>query len=115
MEIPEEVIKGFGSAGEKLYKRGHKDGKLEGQKVAKSPFATEVNNIANSVLKGKEKEGYTAPNTNEVGKMCSKTFKFDGEAPDRNSIKRLLIITLKCMEGMGLPPKKVRPPTPKAK
>ena len=115
MEVPVELVKQHGSAGEKIYKKGHKDGKLEGQKVAKSPFATEVNVIANSILKGKEKEGYKAPSTNEVGKNCSKTFKFDGEAPDRNSLKRLAIITLKCMEGMELPAKKVRPPKPKTK
>lgn len=115
MEIPEELLKQYGSNGEKLYKRGHKDGKLEGAKVAKSQFATEVNNIVNSILKGKEKVGYTAPNTNEVGKVCNKVFKFDGETPDRNALKRLAITALRCMEGMELPAKKVRPPTPKAK
>jgi len=113
MDIPEGVTKQYGSAGDKIFKQGHKAGKLEGQKVAKSPFATEINTIANSILKGKEKDGYKAPTTNEVGKMCNKVFKYDGEAPDRNSLKRLAITALKCVEGMELPLKKVKPPAPK--
>ena len=114
MEIPKDVIEKHGTTGESIYKKGHKDGKLEGAKVAKSPFATEVNSLVGSILKGKEKEGYKAPDSKEVGKLCSNTFKFDGKAPDRNALKRLATTTLKCMEGMELPPKKAKPPTPEA-
>jgi len=39
MEIPKDITERSGKNGEGNYKRGHKDGKLEGQKVAKSPFA----------------------------------------------------------------------------
>jgi len=115
MEIPKDVIEKHGTTGESIYKKGHKDGKLEGAKVAKSPFATEVNSLVGSILKGKEKEGYKAPDSKEVGKLCSNTFKFDGKSPDRNALKRLATTTLKCMEGMELPPKKAKtekPPTP---
>jgi len=117
MEIPKDVLEKHGTAGESIYKKGHKDGKLEGAKVAKSPFATEVNSLVGSILKGKEKEGYKAPDSKEVGKLCSNTFKFDGKSPDRNALKRLATTTLKCMEGMELPPKKAKtekPPTPEA-
>ncbi len=117
MEIPKDLIGKHGTTGESIYKKGHKDGKLEGAKVAKSPFATEVNSLVGTILKGKEKEGYKAPDSKEVGKLCSNTFKFDGKAPDRNALKRLATTTLKCMEGMELPPKKAKtetPPTPKA-
>ncbi len=114
METPKDVTDRYGSTGESVYKKGHKDGKLEGAKVAKSPFATEVNSLVGSILKGKEREGYKAPDSKEVGKLCSNTFKFDGKAPDRNALKRLATTTLKCMEGMELPPKKAKPPTPEA-
>lgn len=117
MEIPKDVLDKHGTTGESIYKKGHKDGKLEGAKVAKSPFATEVNSLVGTILKGKEKEGYKAPDSKEVGKLCSNTFKFDGKAPDRNALKRLATTTLKCMEGMELPPKKAKtekPPTPQA-
>lgn len=114
MEIPKDVLEKHGSSGELIYKKGHKDGKLEGAKVAKSPFATEVNSLVGTILKGKDKEGYTAPNTKEVGKLINSLFKFDGQAPDRNALKRLATTTLKCMEGMEAPPKKEKPPTPKS-
>lgn len=116
MEIPKDVLEKHGTTGESIYKKGHKDGKLEGAKVAKSPFATEVNSFVGSILKGKDKEGYKAPDTKEIGKLFSSVFKFDGEPPDRNALKRLAITTLKCIEGMEIPPKKAteKPPTPKA-
>jgi len=115
MEIPDDITKKYGSTGESIFKRGHKGGKLEGAKIAKSPFATEVNNLTNSILKAKTKENYKAPSANDVGKICSNTFKFDGNEPDRNALKRIVITALKAMEGMELPPKKVKsekPPTP---
>ncbi len=114
MEIPKDVTEKSGKSGELIYKRGHKDGRLEGQKVAKSPFATEVNSVVNSILKSKGKENYKAPDAKAVGRTFNSVFKFDGEAPDRNALKRLAITTLKCMESLALPQKKTKtaPPPP---
>lgn len=112
MEIPKDVTERNGKNGESIYKRGHKDGRLEGQKVAKSPFATEVNSVVNSILKGKGKENYKAPDPKTVGRTFNSVFKFDGESPDRNALKRLAITTLKCMESLELPPKKPKSSPP---
>jgi len=116
MEIPEDVKKKYGTNGELVYKKGHKDGKLEGQKVAKSAFANEVNSTVNAILKGKEKENYKAPTAESVGKLANSLFKFGAKEPDRNSMKRLAILALKSMEAMAVPSKqtkvKAEPPTP---
>jgi len=115
MEIPEDVTKKYGSIGESVYKKGHKDGKLEGAKVAKSPFATEVNNLTNSILKAKSKEGYKAPDYTKLANLFQSSFKIGEPAPDRNKIKAIVTTGLKVMESMALPPKKVKetPPTSK--
>lgn len=119
MEIPEDVTKKHGSVGESVYKKGHKDGKLEGAKVAKSPFATEVNNVTNSILKARSKDGYKAPDYTKLANLCQSSFKIGVSAPDRNKIKAIVITGLKVMESMVLPPKKEKakaketPPTSK--
>ena len=112
MEIPKDVTEKTGKNGELLYSKGFKAGRLEGQKVAKSPFATECNSLVNQILKGKDKENYKAPTADTVGKLSNTVFKFGGQAPDRNALKRLAITALKCIEAMPLPPKKQKTETP---
>ncbi len=115
MEIPKDVTEKYGKTGDLVYKRGHKDGRLEGQKVAKSPFANETNGIVNSILKGKEKEGYKAPDYTKLANLCQNTFKIGGAVPDRNKIKNIVSTALKVIESMPLPAKKAKtekPPTP---
>lgn len=112
MEIPKDVTEKNGKNGELIYSKGFKAGRLEGQHVAKSPFATECNSLVNQILKGKDKENYKAPTADTVGKLSNTTFKFGGTAPDRNALKRLATTTLKCIEAMALPPKKGKSTTP---
>ncbi len=116
MEIPKDVAEKYGKTGDLVYKRGHKDGKLEGAKVAKSAFATETNSIVNSILKAKDKEGYKAPDYTKLANLCQMTFKIGGTVPDRNKIKNIVSTALKVIESMPLPAKKQKtesPPTPK--
>ncbi len=114
MEIPKDVSEKYGKTGDLVYKRGHKDGRLEGAKVAKSPFATETNGIVNSILKAKDKEGYKAPDYTKLANLCQMTFKIGGTVPDRNKIKNIVSTALKVIQSMPLPPKKTKasPPTP---
>jgi hypothetical protein len=115
MELPKDLVEKHGKIGEGLYKRGHKDGKLEGAKVAKSPFATEMNSLVNQIIKGKGKEGYKAPSASDVGTTVGSIYKIGNSLPDRPTLKRLLLVTAKALEAMPLPPKKPKaetPPTP---
>lgn len=115
MEIPKDLTEKYGKTGDLVYKRGHKDGRLEGAKVAKSPFATETNGIVNSILKAKDKEGYKAPDYTKLANLCQNTFKIGGAVPDRNKIKNIVLTGLKVIESMPLSPKKkaeAKPPTP---
>lgn len=111
MEIPKDITEKSGKYGEGNYKRGHKDGKLEGQKVAKSPFATELNNLISSIIKGKDKEGYKAPDYTKLANLCQNTFKIGGAVPDRTKIKIIISTALKVIEAMPLPPKTVKAKT----
>jgi hypothetical protein len=112
MELPKDLLEKHGKIGEGVYKKGHKDGKLEGAKVAKSAFANEINTMVNQVIKGKEKENYKAPKPEDVGTTAGSIFKMGNSVPDRSTLKRLLLITAKALEAMPLPPKKPKTETP---
>jgi len=113
MELPKDLLERHGKIGEGIYKKGHKDGRLEGAKVAKSPFASEMNTMVNQVLKGKGKEDYKAPKPEDVGITAGNIFKIGNSVPDRPTLKRLLLVTAKALEAMPLPAKKTKeaPPT----
>jgi len=112
MELPKDLLERHGKIGEGVYKKGHKDGKLEGAKVAKSPFATEMNTLVNQIIKGKTKENYKAPSPEDVGSTVGNIFKIGNSVPDRITLKRLLLITAKAIEAMPLPPKKTKEKPP---
>ena len=108
MELPKDLLEKHGKIGEGIYKKGHKDGKLEGAKVAKSAFASEINTMVNQVIKGKEKEDYKAPKPEDVGTTAGSIFKMGNSVPDRLTLKRLLLVTAKAIEAMPLPPKQTK-------
>lgn len=108
MELPKDLLERHGKIGEGIYKKGHKDGRLEGAKIAKSPFATEMNSMVNQVIKGKEKENYKAPKPEDVGITAGNIYKIGNSVPDRPTLKRLLLVTARALEAMPLPPKKTK-------
>jgi hypothetical protein len=117
MDVPDTIIERLGSQGVNVFKQGHKAGKLEGAKVAKDEFATEMNSVVNGVITAKGKDGYKAPDTEELGKVVSQVFGYGKPLPDRNGVKRLITTALKVMDGQAKPaptPKSKTPPTPKS-
>ena len=103
MEIPESIKERYGSTGESIFKTAHKAGKLDGAKVAKDEFATEMNTLVNSVINAKNKEGYVPPSIDDVAKVVDQVFARGKPSPDRNGLKRLATTLLKGMQSMPKP------------
>lgn len=108
VDAPKDVMDKGSKATESAYKKGHSDGKAEGQKMSKDKFSIEVNSMGNSIVKGKEKPDYKAPSTEDCGKKASSVFGY-GKVPSRNDLKALATTILKAMEGMPIPEKAKKP------
>lgn len=104
VDAPNDVKDKGAKATESAYKKGHSDGKAEGQKMSKDKFSIEVNSMGNQVVNGKSKEGYKAPSTEDCGKKASTVFGY-GKVPSRADLKALATTILKAMEGMPIPEK----------
>lgn len=111
VDTPEDVKAKGNSFAESIYKKGHTDGKAEGQKMSKDKFSVEVNGMGNQVINGKAKEGYKAPSSEDCGKKTSQIFAY-GKVPNRSDLKQLAIYLLKAMDGMPIPEKAKPQPKP---
>lgn len=104
VEAPSDVMDKGSKATESAYKKGHTDGKAEGQKMSKDKFSIEVNSMGNQVVNGKSKADYKAPSTEDCGKKASQVFGY-GKVPTRSDLKALVTTLLKAIEGMPIPEK----------
>jgi len=109
VDAPSDVKDKGNKFAESVYKKGHSDGKAEGQKMSKDKFSIEVNGMANSIVSGKAKDNYKAPSIEDVGKKSQSIFGY-GKEPNRSDLKALALTTLKAVESMPLPEKKPTPP-----
>ncbi len=111
VDTPSDVNDKGSKFAESIYKKGHTDGKAEGQKMSKDKFSVEVNSMGNQVVNGKTKDGYKAPSPEDCGKKSQTTFSY-GKVPSRNDLKQLAITILKTIEGMPIPEKAKTQPKP---
>lgn len=111
VDTPNDVNDKGSKFAESIYKKGHSDGKAEGQKMSKDKFSIEVNSLGNAVVNGKAKEGYSAPSIVDVGKKSQSIFAI-GKNPTRADLKALALTTLKAIEGLPIPEKAKPQPKP---
>lgn len=112
MDTPDDVKDKGNKFAESIYKKGHSDGKAEGQKMSKDKFSIEVNSMGTQVVNGKAKDGYKAPSPEDCGKKSSQVFGY-GKVPNRNDFKALVMTLLKAMESMPIAEKTKPQPQPK--
>lgn len=104
VDTPNDVNDKGSKFAESIYKKGHSDGKAEGQKMSKDKFSIEVNSMGTQVVNGKAKDGYKAPSPEDCGKKASTVFAY-GKVPNRSDLKALASTILKTIEGMPIPQK----------